>query len=344
MNTQTKVKAKFFSETLGLSPLKTRIKQSKLIFTGKKHVPSSSFDLSSIGHLKPSVSIPLWLGKYKIKNKVIISNLYNHTPTPIEDGWSVKKTQTKDFRHRKLTYDSHNATDFAIPINSTLLAAAPGKVVLIKSEFNRGGLKIVIDHGKGLLSCSVHLARALVKVGQEVKRGEPIAITGYSGFDGFITCPFGIPHVHFNTWHNSIPVDPFANGEEEESIWVGENNLPEPIEKIKNEVFNVSPVNPANLEKVISTCLDKELAEQLNNIESTHLRACHVVFEMAYYPTLFPQKLNVWKQDFSREKRLKLIRVKIKVRFFMDNTIEHRKPFANSKNNLLRYRRIAKHI
>ncbi len=76
-------------------------------------------------------------------------NLFNRTPTPLEDGWSVRKTQVTDFRGGTLTYDSHNGTDFAVPVGTVVVAPAPGKVLRISSEFNRGGLKVFLDHGRG---------------------------------------------------------------------------------------------------------------------------------------------------------------------------------------------------
>ena len=161
---------KFWGETIGLHPFSLRMQQARIALRGEEDVPASQYNLSSLKQLKPGIAIPLWLGKQKVERKVIITNCFNHLQTPIEQGWSVKITQVEDFRKRKLTYDSHNGTDFAIPIGTTLLAAAPGKVVLIKSDFNRGGLKVFIDHGQGLMTCCAHLARALVEEGQVVQR------------------------------------------------------------------------------------------------------------------------------------------------------------------------------
>ena len=53
-------------------------------------------------------------------------------------------------------------------------------------------------------------ARALVRPGDRVGRGETIAISGYSGLDGVVTFPWGTPHVHFNVWLDGLYVDPFA--------------------------------------------------------------------------------------------------------------------------------------
>jgi murein DD-endopeptidase MepM/ murein hydrolase activator NlpD len=209
-----------FREKVGIIPLGIRLKQAKIALLGEEDVPASKFDLSSLSQLHPGISPKMWRGKAHIDKKVIISNLYNHTQTPIEEGWSVQKSQVLDFRGKQLTYNSHNGTDFAIPVGTTVCAAAPGEVVEVRSEFNRGGLKVFIDHGKGLITCYAHLARSLVKVGEILKRGQSIALSGYSGLDGFSTFPFGIPHVHFNVWLNCAPIDPFPH-QNQSSIWRG---------------------------------------------------------------------------------------------------------------------------
>jgi hypothetical protein len=281
MKNLNKTKVKFFSETLGLSPIKKRLKQSLIIFRGEEDVPKVQFGLSSLGQLKPKIAIPLWMGKEKVKNKVIISNLFNHTQTPIAEGWSVKKSQVKDFRGKKLTYNSHNGTDFAIPINSTLLTAAAGKVVLIKSEFNRGGLKIVIDHGYGLFTCSVHLAKALV----------------------MITFPFGIPHVHFNTWHNSLPVDPFPS-KNQTSLWRGGISpvpiLKDDLKSQDNLTVQSTQFSIEKIDEVISNCKTKKTKEYLLSIDDFYQRGVETMFEMNYYPTRFKKIINIISKDFSR--------------------------------------------
>lgn len=293
------MKTRFFSETLGLSPLLLRLRQAKIAIIGEEDVPRSKFGLSSLKHLHPSVAIPLWLGKKLVPNKVILSNLFNHTQTPVEEGWSVKKTQVKDFRNRELTYNSHNGTDLSIPVGTTLLSAAPGEVVCIKSEFNRGGLKIFIDHGQGVMTCSVHLARALVKVGDIVERAWPIAITGYSGLDGVVTFPLGIPHVHFNTWLNGEPVDPFAFGDEK-SLWRN-GNAPVPFDfKGPSELFVPSIFDEAMVAKAIASCKTASVRARLEGIKELKLRAAETIIEMNYYPTRFTQRVNVYHRTHPR--------------------------------------------
>ena len=299
------MKLKFFSETLGLSPLPVRLQQAKIALLGEEDVPRSKFGLSSLKHLHPKVAIPLWMGKKLVPGKVILSNLFNHTQTPIEEGWSVKKTQVKDFRGKDLTYNSHNGTDLSVPVGSTLLASAPGEVVCIKSEFHRGGLKIFIDHGHGIMTCSVHLARALVKVGDTVKRAQPIAITGYSGLDGAVTFPFGIPHVHFNTWHNGEPVDPFAYGGQA-SLWKS-GNLPLPFDQASaSENFAPSVYVESKVAEAIASCKTASVRERLSSIKDLKHRAAETIIEMNYYPTRFTKRVNVYDKSYPRKPLLDL--------------------------------------
>lgn len=299
-------RVKFWGETVGLHPFKLRMKQAKIAIKGEEDVPPAQYDLSSLKQLRPDLAFSLWRGKHKVKNKVIISNCFNHTQTPIEKGWSVKITQTKDFRGRNLTYDSHNGTDYAVPIGTTLLASAPGKVIRVISEFNRGGLKIYIDHGQGLITCCAHLARAKVKEGDIVKRAQPIAITGYSGLDSLITFPFGIPHTHYNVWLNGLPVDPFPyedeNGKYVSLYRAGDMPLPyQPSEGSgEDHEFTESTYNEATVKEVIDACLTESTRDKLNVYSDLYRRAGHTICEKNYYPTRFPINTNMYDKEYPR--------------------------------------------
>lgn len=297
-----KHKVRFWGETVGLSPFKVRFKQAMIAIKGDEDVPKSKFGLSSLKQLHPTISPYLWLGKSYLKNTVIISNLYNHTQTPIEEGWSVAKTQVRDFRGKKLTYNSHNGTDFSIPINSIVTASCTGKIVEVHSEFNRGGLKIYIDHGCGLMTTYAHLARALVKVGDMIEAGEPIAISGYSGLDSLISIPWGIPHVHFNVWLNGEPIDPFPF-ETNSSLWF-HDELPKGKNDDTKVNFTPSVFNSNIVHEIIETCKTKSVKERLLNIESIYEKAHQLIIAMNYYPTRFPVRKNIYTENYKREKRL----------------------------------------
>jgi murein DD-endopeptidase len=211
-----------WAETFGITPIATRLAEMAVTFRGAEGVPPSRFDASSLGIFQPGLALRTWLGRRRADRRVPVYNLFNRTPTPIADGWSVRKTQVRDFRGGALTYDSHNGTDFAVPPGTIVVAAAPGRVLRVSSEFNRGGLKVFVDHGRGLVTTSNHLGRALVREGDLVRRGQPIALSGASGIDMVLTFPWNAPHLHFNVWLNGEPVDPFAEPGEG-SLWRRQN-------------------------------------------------------------------------------------------------------------------------
>lgn len=296
-------------ETFGLDPLPLRAREAWLAIRGDGSVPPTRFGLSSLGIFHPSLSVKTWLGGRRDDRRVPISCLFNRTPTPLADGWSVRKTQVRDFRGGALTYDSHNGTDFAVPVGTPVVASAPGKVLRISSEFNRGGLKIFIDHGRGLVTTSNHLARALVRVGDTVARGETIALSGYSGIDALVAFPWSVPHVHFNVWLDGEYVDPFA-AEEETSLWIG-GNEPRPADGSTP----TSETDSANaftawderaLAAAVDTCSDPRSRASLLGEPELDRRAMDLLFLRNYYPTRFTARPAVYERPNARESWLTL--------------------------------------
>ncbi|MFW5877205.1 MAG: M23 family metallopeptidase [Myxococcota bacterium] len=291
------------AESLGLFPLGERLRQARVALRGAEDVPPSKFGPSSLRLLSPRLALPLWRGRFAVPRRAVVTNLFNHTQTPPSEGWSVRRTQVRDFRGRGLTYDSHNGTDFAIPRGSTVVAPAPGRVVRIDHEFNRGGLKVMIDHGEGLSTCSAHLARVLVRVGDVLHRGQPFALSGYSGLDGLVSFPFGIPHVHFNTWLDGEPVDPFASGSDA-SLWIGET--PSPAARGEDEPYTPSAYDPEAVHASIASCLTPSVRERLSALPTLELQAAHLIWERNYYPTRFPLRNHVYRERHERRPRLSL--------------------------------------
>jgi murein DD-endopeptidase len=298
-------KVALFGEALGLHPWRERCRQALIALRGQEDVPPSRFGLSSLTQLRPRIAVSHWRGRFFVDRHAIITNLFNHRQTPIELGWSVRQTQVEDFRGRGLTYDSHNGTDFSIPVGTRVVAAAPGEVVRIVSEFNRGGLKVFIDHGRGLMTTYAHLARSLVEVGQVVERGETIALSGYSGLDGFVTFPFGAPHIHFNTWLNGEPVDPFSHGDAP-SLWRAGALPAAAAGESRDDAFAPSEYSDERVGEAIAGCKTPSTREQLQQIESLATRAAHTIVEMNYYPTRFPRRVNVYAETYPRTPRLDL--------------------------------------
>ncbi len=291
-------------ETLGLDEPHVRLEQARLAILGDPYTPRSKWGLSSLKIYRPVLSVRTWAGHKPANRKVPITNFFNRTQTPISQGWSVRKTQVCDFRGKTATYDSHNGTDFTIPPGIKVCAPAAGVVRRVSSEFHRGGLKILIDHGQGLITTSGHLGRSLVKEGDEVELGQVIALSGYSGIDALVAFPWSPPHVHFNVWLNGVPVDPFAKPEEE-SVWVHRND-PKPAQSNDHDSYIADAWNEEALDEIIQSCVDPVLRHELTDIAALEERACHTIFKRNYFPTRFESSRSPYLDEYQRKPRLYL--------------------------------------
>jgi len=294
-----------WGETFGITPIGTRLAEMAVTFRGAEGVPPSRFDASSLGIFQPGLAVRTWLGRSRADRRVPIYNLFNRTPTPIADGWSVRKTQVRDFRGGTLTYDSHNGTDFAVPPGTIVVAAAPGRVLRVSSEFNRGGLKVFVDHGRGLVTTSNHLGRALVREGDVVRRGQPIALSGASGIDMLLMFPWNAPHVHFNVWLNGEPVDPFAEPGEA-SLWRRQNDPVPDDGQADDGGATPTAWDAPTVDAAIASCDVAAVRDELRAVERLDLRAMAVLFQQSYYPTRFGARVAPYAATFPREPRLDL--------------------------------------
>jgi murein DD-endopeptidase MepM/ murein hydrolase activator NlpD len=291
-------------DVFGLRPLSVALRQARYVFRGLPGVPPSRFGPSSLGIFHPRIALATWFGRKPGGDRVVITNLFNHTQTPIAEGWSVRRSQLLDFRSRKLTYDSHNGTDFAVPPGHTVVAPAPGRVVRVSNEFHRGGIKVILDHGDGLMTTSNHLSRALVRVADFVQRGDTIALSGASGIDALAAFPWNCPHVHFNTWLDGVPVDPFGTADTP-SLWRN-GNEPGPARGTRDEPWQPTEWDMASIDALIAGCRNDAFRMELQTIADPYLRACETVFHRNYYPTLFDQQRPLVKVPNPRAARLDL--------------------------------------
>ena len=153
-------------DALGLRPLPLAARQLSMVLFGDPTTPKSRFDHTSLKIFMPTLSVATWLGKTRKDRRIPILNFVNRTPTPVADGWSVRKTQARDWRGGELTYDSHNGTDFIVPPGTPVCTAAAGVVRGLRREFHRGGLKVYVDHGASLVTTYNHLAKSSVSTKQ----------------------------------------------------------------------------------------------------------------------------------------------------------------------------------
>ncbi|KAA6225491.1 MULTISPECIES: M23 family metallopeptidase [unclassified Campylobacter] len=105
----------------------------------------------------------------------------------------------------------HGGTDFRAQTPTPIKAANSGVVRIAKDRYYAGG-SVIIDHGYGIYSQYYHLSQIDVKVGQEIKKGD---IIGLSGATGRVSGP----HLHFGIFANSKQVDPLDFIEKFNLLW-----------------------------------------------------------------------------------------------------------------------------
>lgn len=94
----------------------------------------------------------------------------------------------------------HRGLDIATRMNSEIVAPADGVVSSIAWEYGFGRV-VTVNHDYGLKTKYGHLAKALVKKGQYIKRGQKIALVGNTGRSTG-------PHLHYEVHLKGVPVNP----------------------------------------------------------------------------------------------------------------------------------------
>jgi murein DD-endopeptidase MepM/ murein hydrolase activator NlpD len=94
----------------------------------------------------------------------------------------------------------HKGMDFRARTGTPVKAGNRGVVVLARPLYYEGNC-VVIDHGLGVFSLSMHLSRIDVKEGQQIRMGERI---GLSGATGRVTGP----HLHWAIRWQGAYLDP----------------------------------------------------------------------------------------------------------------------------------------
>lgn len=116
----------------------------------------------------------------------------------------VKSPPTDSFGTRRMFNGKlasiHKGMDFRAASGTPVVAGNSGTVVLAQPLYFEGNC-VMIDHGLGLMSISMHLSRIDVKPGQQVTRGQRI---GLSGATGRVTGP----HLHWAIRWQGTMLDP----------------------------------------------------------------------------------------------------------------------------------------
>src|SRR5260370_7276585 len=94
----------------------------------------------------------------------------------------------------------HEGIDVSAPMGMEIDAPAAGVITQVSWVEGYGNM-LTIDHGYGLVTRYAHCSKIMVVRGQRVKRGQPIAKVGSTGFST-------APHLHYEGWLTGPPADP----------------------------------------------------------------------------------------------------------------------------------------
>ncbi len=115
-------------------------------------------------------------------------------PYKVGESYSVNLSHCGGSYH-SAGYPDQYAIDFAMNIGTLITASRSGKVVFVEESGVDGGFPnnlVVVEHSDGTFAQYMHLTHkgARVKVGQTVKKGSVIGLSGNTGLAGY-------PHLHF---------------------------------------------------------------------------------------------------------------------------------------------------
>ena len=124
---------------------------------------------------------------------------------PYEEGKAHYMIQGyfSSFTHRERA-----ALDFKMKRGTRICAVRDGVVIRLKEDGDRGGLKkeyrqygnyVIIQHSDSSRAGYWHLQKdgVLVNVGDTVKKGQVIALSGKTGYSS-------TPHLHFMVWSSGV--------------------------------------------------------------------------------------------------------------------------------------------
>ena len=101
----------------------------------------------------------------------------------------------------------NDGINIALPENTAVKAAEDGVVAYAGNELKGYGNLVLVRHPNGYVTAYAHAKELLVKRGDQVKRGQPIARSGQTG-------NVNAPQLHFEIRKGASPLDPmkFLNG------------------------------------------------------------------------------------------------------------------------------------
>lgn len=160
-------------------------------------LPPSTDALDSSGIVDDANEAYLALARFKAARSAI-------DLAPIHKPMDALTRMSSTFGNRKDPFTGgrafHSGIDFPAPRGTTVLSAGYGKVTFVGEKSGYGNL-VEVTHSTGLVTRYGHLSAFLVKEGQIVDTGTPIARVGSTGRSTG-------PHLHFEVRVGDTAVDP----------------------------------------------------------------------------------------------------------------------------------------
>jgi murein DD-endopeptidase MepM/ murein hydrolase activator NlpD len=127
-------------------------------------------------------------------------------------------------RYERGLQAGHTGTDISNPTETPIYAVMQGNVSQLANDPKGYGNYILLQHADQQTTLYAHLERFLVKQGDQVRRGQPIAIMGSTGLSTG-------RHLHFEYRKNGIIQDPniiLDNSLKDWELYDNMPNLPQP--------------------------------------------------------------------------------------------------------------------
>jgi murein DD-endopeptidase MepM/ murein hydrolase activator NlpD len=175
---------------------------------GFKQGNSTAVELTTANPLTPSVQESI--EEFNFLKSATYSHIFHQFPKQWQVNtqpslWPVNGTLRSSFGSRSDPFSGegnfHTGVDLQASVGTPVHVTADGVVARTEWE-GRYGRLVVIDHGSGLQTWYAHLSKFNVVPGQEVRRGEVIAL---SGGTGRVTSP----HLHYEVRLGGTPVNPY---------------------------------------------------------------------------------------------------------------------------------------
>jgi hypothetical protein len=94
----------------------------------------------------------------------------------------------------------HTGIDLGVHTGTPVYAGAAGVAHVYRSDSGYGN-HVLVAHGNGWFTVYAHLSQFTVREGDVVRRGDPVGLSGSTGFSTG-------PHLHFEIRYGQQPVDP----------------------------------------------------------------------------------------------------------------------------------------